>query len=269
MRKEKFMDVNKTLDKLSEEYFRNITDPINKIYVDMELLQDFKLGALLSTVTVKEEIEYINEQIPYYNSRFDFSTAKYFPVLNKTDEELNEIIKKNPVKVILLSPWTIVYDNLNKMLSLLYTNDKNVYGKISPITLVVNCHDARYPIKLFDIWAQQMKAVHPFVDIKFVAYPRYGADLDFYSDFDMYFIYDHPTFFNTDKLAEVLTRSQKTSFKKVYSPPFIESRLELDKSEYQKALVSTQTFLNLIVDFYYMPNGIKLPKSIVEKLNHG
>lgn len=262
------MSLDNIIDKLSESYFNNIVSPINKIYVDMELLQDFKLGALLSTVTVKEEIEYIESCLPLYNTRFNNRTAEYFPVLKKTDDELMKIVKEQPIKTALLSPWTRIYDNLNKVLKHLYIYYHRMSDNIKTITIVVNCADVKYPIRLFDLWATQMKDLHPFVDIKLVGYPRYTSDLEFYQDFDMFFIYDHETFFNTDGLANALAPGQKRVFKIVYSPPYINDVLKLDPSEYPKALASSRSLLNLLVDFYYMPNGIHLHKPTVEKIFH-
>ena len=262
------MSLENILEKLSESYFNNLTNPVNKIYVDMELLQDFKLGALLNTVTVKEEIEYIEACLPLYNTKFNNRTAEYFPVLKKTDEELLKFVKEKPVRTALLAPWTRVYDNFNKILKHLYIHMRQVSESIKFITIVVNCTDMMYPIRLFDAWAKEMKVLHPFIDIKLVGYPRYQAPLDFYTDFDMFFIYDHETFFNTPGLAAALSAGQKRIFKTIYSPPFINDKLGLDTSEYPQALASSKALLNLISDFYYMPNGVSLHKPTVEKIYH-
>lgn len=263
------MNINDTLDKLSEEYFQNMNSPIDKIYVDMELLQDFKLGALLNTVTVREEIEYIEACLPLYNTKFNNRTAEYFPVLKKTDDELLKFVKEKPVRTALLAPWTRIYDNLNRILKHLYLHFTHMSNQAKSITVVINCADMKYPIRMFDMWATEMKMLHPFIDIKLVGYPRYEAPLDFYSEFDMFFIYDHEKFFNTDGLANAIAPMQNKIFKTVYSPPYINDSLNLDPSEYPKALASSKALMNLIVDFFYMPTGIKLHKQTVEKIYNG
>jgi hypothetical protein len=139
---------------------------------------------------------------------------------------------------------------------------------VNTITIVINCADLKYPIRLFDLWVNEMKVIHPFIDIKLVGYPRYKADISFYKDFDMFFIYDHETFFNTEGLAAALAPGQKKVFKIIYSPPYINDSLGLDTSEYPKALSSSKVLLNLFTDFYYMPNGIRLHKPTIEKIYH-
>ena len=118
--------INNKVDPITQHFLKIIPELdytfklVNKIYIDMELLQDFKLGALLSTVTVKEEVEYIMSCLPVYNLKFNNRTAEYFPVLKKTDEELLSIVKNNSIKTALLSPWTKIYNNLNVILKYLY-----------------------------------------------------------------------------------------------------------------------------------------------------
>ena len=263
------MSLDTILEKLSESYFKDLTNPVDKIYVDMELLQDFKLGALLNTVTVKEEVEYIESCLPLYNTKFNNRTAEYFPVLKKADEELLNFAKENSVRTALAAPWTRIYDNLNRILKHLYIRLKQTNDVVKPITVVINCIDITYSIKLFDIWAKEMKKIHPFVEFKLVGYPRYQAPLDFYTGFDMFFIYDHETFFNTEGLAAAISPGQRKVFKTIYSPPYINDKLGLDPSEYPQALASAKALVNLICDFYYMPTGIQLHKPTVEKIYNG
>lgn len=262
------MSLDDTLDRLSENYFSSLSNPVNKIYIDMELLQDFKLGALLSTVTVKEEVEYIMSCLPVYNLKFNNRTAEYFPVLKKTDEELLSIVKNNSIKTALLSPWTKIYNNLNVILKYLYLNSQHIDGNPKQITIVVNCSDMKYPIQMFDLWANTMKETHPKLDIRLIAYPRYTAPVELYEEFDMFFIYDHEKFFNTEGIASAISADQKKEFKIVYSPPYINDSLGLDKSEYPKALASSRSLLNLIVDFFYMPNGVYFNKLSMEKITN-
>jgi len=262
------MSIQDSLNHLSESYFQNLDIPIHMIYVDMELLQDFKIGALLSTCTVKEEIEYIESRMADYNQRYDLCTAKHFSVLKKTDDELLQIMQKAPIKTTLLSPWTKIYDNLNRILKYLYMNMHARDLRIKPITLVVNCADFKYPIQLFDIWATEMKRVHTALEIKFTTFPRYTAGVDFYKDFDMFFVYDQEKFFNTDKLAATLSDIKKRVFKIIFSPPFISEKRNFTENEYGQSLLATKAALNLAFDFYYMPTGIALNRDIIMRYSN-
>lgn len=249
------MSVQDSLNKLSEDYFTNITERVSKIYVDMEILQDLRIGALFQTVTVPEEIEYIQSCIPDYNKRLDLETAKYFPVLNKTDEELDEIIKNNPLRVAIASPWTKIYNNFQIVLRCLRENTLKRDASPAPLMIVVNTGLVPYPLQLFDKFARLVKHTYPGVVIKSSSYPRYEADDDLYLSSDMFFLYDYEKFLNSSFIMKMLD-SPEYKTRTLYTTPYVNKTLGLDPNEYLKGLISTGATLNLFFDFFYMPTGI-------------
>ena len=252
-------DPQDTIQNLNRQYFDAIINPIEMIYVDMEMLQDFRLGALMTSITVKEEMAYIYSQIPKYNERLDLETAKYFPVLKKTDEELEEIIQKHPLMIAGMAPWTVIYNNFNAVLSFLNVSNKTTSSDRKPLTVVMNCADIDYPIELFDQLARTLNSVHGNVQFKLSHKARYEEDAEFYNQFNMFFMYDHEAFLNQEKLLDAYTTRDKFMNKIIYTLPIVNSSLNIDESEYAKALASTQSMLNLFCDFFYMRGGIALP----------
>ena len=221
----------------------------------MEILQDLRIGALLQTVTVQEEIEYIQSCIPEYNQRLDLETAKYFPVLNKTDEELDEIIKKEPVKVAITAPWTKIYNNFQIVLRCLRESTIKRDKNPTPLMIVVNTGLVPYPLPLFDKFARLVKYTYPNVTIKSSAYPRYEADEDLYLSTDMFFLYDYEKFLNSPFIMKMMD-SPVYKTRTLYTTPYVNKTLGLDPNEYLKGLISTGATLNLFFDFFYMPTGI-------------
>lgn len=259
------MSIQDSLDSLSKAYFADISEKISRIYVDMEILQDLRIGALLKSTTVPVEIEYLQSRIPEYNQRLDLETAKHFPVLNKTDEELDAIIKENPLSIALISPWTNIYNNFMIVLQSLYMKTSAKDTTAAPLLVVVNTASMTYPIQLFAKLADQIRRVYPGATVKSSAYQRYEAEPDMYINTDMFFLYDHEKFFNSSFINTMMSeKNHKT--KVIYTTPYVNKNLGLDKSEYMKGLVSTGATLNLFFDFFYMPPGINWePNSNVEK----
>lgn len=251
------MSVQESLDKLSKSYFTEITEQVSKIYVDMEILQDLRLGALLQTATVPEEIEYIQSCIPEYNNRLDLKTAEHFPVLNKTDDELDQIIKANPIKTALVSPWTKIYYNFQIVLGYLHDNTRIKDTKPSQLLIVINTETVPYPLPLFDKLAKLIKKTYPEATIKASSYKRYDGEEDLYLSSDMFFLYDHEKFLNTPFVTKMMN-SPKYKTRTIYTTPVVNTSLGLDESEYLKGLMSTGATLNLFFDFFYMPTGINL-----------
>lgn len=253
------MSIQDSLDSLSKSYFSDIKEKVSAIYIDMEILQDFRLGALLQTATVAEEIEYIQSCIPEYNHKLNLETASYFPVLKKTDEELDKIIKENPLKTAIVSPWTKIYNNLIVVLRSLYMNTKSKDVTPSPLLVVINTASMLYPIQLFDKLAKQIKSVYPDAVVKASSYERYEAEPELYLNTDMFFLYDHEKFFNSGFIPTMLNEPKYRS-RIIYTTPYVNKNVGLDPSEYLKGLTSTGATLNLFFDFYYMPTGVEWHK---------
>ena len=244
-----------SLEKLKKAYFTNINNQVSKIYVDMEILQDFKLGALLQTVTVPEEVEYIQACIPEYNKKFDLETASHFPVLKHTDEELLKIMEQHPVKTVMLSPWTKIFTNFHVVLKYLYLSTTTRDEKPTPLSIIINSADVVYPLPLFDKFVKQVEISYPGATVKLSHDTRYEMSQDFYLSFDMFFLYDHEKFFGSNFINSMMNSPNYTT-RTIYTTPYINKEMGLDPSEYLKGLTSTGATLNLFFDFYYMPPGI-------------
>lgn len=68
-------DPDKEFLSAEEMMFKSDCKPIENIYVDLEYLQDLKLGTIINTVTVKEELAYIVHNLDGYNDRYDRDTS--------------------------------------------------------------------------------------------------------------------------------------------------------------------------------------------------
>jgi len=92
--------------------------PISRIYIDMEMLKDFKLGALLTLIDSEAKYDYVRSQIPYYNHRLDDDTLKYFPKLSIDPELFNQrlIDPKYQVAISVVAPNTTFFYELGDIL---------------------------------------------------------------------------------------------------------------------------------------------------------
>jgi len=168
-------------------------------------------------------------------------------------------MKKDPVKVAFLSPWTRIYHNFMEVLSFLVVNSKTTNEKRKPLTIVVNCHDIEYPIELFDRFVKNINTVFKGIVFKISNYKRYNGDVEFYNDFDMFFLYDYEAFVNNLKILDSLTTRDRFCDKIIYTLPLINDSLHIDPSEYPKALTSASAILGIFCDFFYMQGGILIP----------
>jgi hypothetical protein len=250
-------DIDTTMNTLRDDYFKAVNKPISSVYLDLEMISDLRLGALISTFTVPKQMEYLYSRMPEYNARYDLKTAKYFPVLGKTDEELDDIIRNQPDKVARLAPWTVVLQKFAASLSVLEMNNRNINPDL-PLSVTVNCQEIEYPKDLQEVFIQQLKGGLQNLEVTFTHHKRYEESPAYYLGFDLFFLYDYAAYLRDERLAESFTSRYTYMDKIMYVLPLVDEETKLDKSEYMKALRSTKNHLDLFTDFYYMTGGIPI-----------
>ena len=139
-------DLGKTFEEVGQNYFNSEMKPVTRVYADLEYLQDLRFGALLRSVTCQREMDYVHAMIGRYNNRYDQKTARYFPVLKKTDEELEQMLKTGIEKdrICFLAPWTSVYSHLLEVIDLYQQHNKRMLEKVPEMKLVINVSDVDY-----------------------------------------------------------------------------------------------------------------------------
>lgn len=82
-------------NKMSEEIIKPFTAQKEHIYVDADLIYDYRLGALLALIRSEEDFNYVWENLDAYATAPSLTVTKFFPKLGITEEDLDKVIK-NP-----------------------------------------------------------------------------------------------------------------------------------------------------------------------------
>lgn len=69
--------------------------PIEHVFIDFDCFQDFNLGTLFAMINTEEEFQYILSRMQQYQNRLDNDTAKYFPALGFTEDQIRKV-KQDP-----------------------------------------------------------------------------------------------------------------------------------------------------------------------------
>ena len=245
--------------KLQETMFHSEHGIINKIYVDMELLQDIKFGALLTTVSVKEEMEYIYSKLKEYSLRTDLEICKYFPALKLKETDISNILasKDKRYKLAVLSPFTEAYDDFIAILAMAGKHNKAI-GSTSNIVVTINIHDIDYPRDVLDAFIVNLRKLVPFVTFVVTTYARYDIPYEAFVSNDLFFLLEMQMLV---KEFTPISREfiQNGSFfgKKICAPPYIDKTLHKNPDEYAKVLVSTEYGLGIYCDFKYISTGLE------------
>lgn len=81
------------MERLSNDYFLSMYKPFTNVYIDMDIMYDYRLSALISLCRTEAEYNYIMKRLPTYAKYKGRQITKVFPSLKFTEEQLSEALK--------------------------------------------------------------------------------------------------------------------------------------------------------------------------------
>ena len=243
----------------SEQFITQELGPVTRIYVDLEYLQDLRLGALLHLVKVPKEMEYIYHKLPEYNKKLNYECGSYFPALKHTDEELDALLqnRREVDMVCFKAPFTSVYYEFGNLLMTLQHHNRATSSRPLDIRIRMNVANPLYPDELLRalIGAFQERMPNVFFDI--TKEPRYTLPVNDYAENKLLFLYNIEEFVKEGTDLSVAFVSEGRFFdKRVFTVPYVNKTLISEPERYQEALASTRAQLDLYCDFAYVPSTI-------------
>lgn len=177
----------------NKRFFENFDKPITSVYLDMDFLQDYKLGALMNMISTEVEYEYIRSQIDAYNKSDTEIITNIFPSLGFKEEQVDAFIhnSENTDLLALESPF---YTSLKAILDLFVDIiDSNIFKKSSEVLNVyVGCSSFSFPACGRYAFVKLFGPVLFNANINFLPTTLYefqGRDID---DYDVYIV-RHPS----------------------------------------------------------------------------
>ena len=244
-------------DDVGKSYFEAEARPVTRVYIDLEYMQDLRFGALMYGVTVNEEMQYIHNRLEQYNNRYDRETAKYFPVLKKSENDLN-VLLQNPIsrdRICFLAPWTSVFFNFVELLTSLKQHNRRLLDHEPPMTVVINVSDVQYPDELKH-YLSEVLSKQWNVNVEVQQLTRYSGELSEYLEYQLMFLYDYGLFVNTFPSAFV--GEGKFSDTRIIAQPYIDMSLKHKPEDYEYVLTSTEKGMDIYCDFSFLRSNITL-----------
>jgi len=187
---------NETLalcDKISKESMRPLVTQKEFVYVDAELLYDFRLAGLLSLIrNGASDYNYIMQHVKEYLDADTLECAKFFPELGITEADIDAVLADPEKSAIIaaIAPPTKLLHELGRCIMVLNTlnTSKETHR---PIQLTIN--QSRVQIHNY-LKKQIARVVHmddPSVIIHFTSYPGWKTvPQEVLKNQDAIFIYD-------------------------------------------------------------------------------
>ena len=125
--------------KMSDEIMQPFIKQKENIYIDADLLYNYRLGAVLALTHDEEEYNYVMEHLHEYMKSPTLECAKFFPKLKLTEKDLDDIITNphyfNFINVV--SPPTNFIDNFEMMIRVF--NTLNQSKEVTrPLSITIN-----------------------------------------------------------------------------------------------------------------------------------
>ena len=135
------------LKKEGDRILEPTSTPIKNIYMDIEFIQDFKIGALLKMISTEVEYQYILSKLTDYSVMYRKKISEVFPDLGFTEEQILNCIRlvKNCEELAMTSPF---YTNLEEVAYMfrIFTERNVLLKHMAPINIYIGSNSMIYPI---------------------------------------------------------------------------------------------------------------------------
>lgn len=249
---EEISRISNSIKKQNDKSFEEMTKPIERMYVDIEFLQDFRLGALIKLISTDVEYQYILSELPKYSMSHGEPITSFFPELGFTEEQVKAYMqdKSHWEELALTSPY---YETIQDMCTLIIEMTKhNVLMHYSkPIELYVGCTDLLYCIEARRRLAVLLLDFLDKIDLTFLPTSLYEFKEVAIDDYDIYMLASANKFINHNLLVKRFENMEMTGKTIIALEEIDTSDEELKEANYSKddALEATAEFINMFTKF--------------------
>ena len=177
------------IDQGNKRFFEGFDKPITSVYLDMDFLQDYKLGALMNMISTEVEYEYIKSQIDAYNKSDTESITEIFPALGFKEEQVEAFVR-DPENSELLAIESPFFTSLKAVVDFLMdVIESNIFKKSNDkLELYVGCSSFKFPTCGCYAFVKLFAPILFHTNVNFLPTTLYefqGRDID---DYDVYIV---------------------------------------------------------------------------------
>ena len=156
-------------DKISHEVMRPMLTQSEFVYIDVELIFDFMLTALLSKMPNEEKCyNYVIDHVKDYLAAPTLECAKFFPDLNLTDDQLRGVLRDPKYSAVLSAMIlpTGFQQELGTIIRVLNTVNKSKETQ-RPLRFTINSSLMKLTPRLEKMVLSLLFSLDPSVEVKF------------------------------------------------------------------------------------------------------
>lgn len=126
-------------EKMSDEIVKPFVTQKENIYIDSDLLYDYKLGAMLALTKNEEDYNYLCKHLDDYLKAPTIECAKFFPDLGIEEQDLEDILSDPKYYIFLnaAAPATLFVDDLSTIIRIFNTINQSK-ETTRPLRITIN-----------------------------------------------------------------------------------------------------------------------------------
>jgi len=255
MDKDKFNILSDFSDRITQE-----SHPfIGNFFIDLRVLFDFRLGALLTTISTQKELDYIHFKLDEYELAYDFNIEKHFGALDISNLMIDKILKNPEMteRICVSSPPTNYFALLDEILKDVKKYNEN-YGNKNPYLVHFYTPLTSYPevaktslLSVFDRISDMS------FDVRFDATPLTQIPANKLAEFNFFLIEDICELVNKNSTTYTsIFIDRKFMDKVIIAPRHYDAKMLKPDSNLTKVMSDTETALKLFTEFCFCDRRI-------------
>ena len=259
-------DVAASLQSIAGAAMEDIVAPVGVLYVDLDCFFDFRIGALLSLISSKEEYDYLLANLSNYNDRREDKVMKYFPKLKFTDEDIYAFMQDtdNHAKLERISPPTDYYKYFFKFGDAVLGNNRMGSDANVVPQLFIGSGDVKLSLEGKDKLIACLKKELSYWNITITDPQIYDYGEEIVTTLDHMSIYKLGKFMEHGRFQPLLEAGTLLVHKSLHTFPFIEEVQDVkpgdEKLTDDQILQNTEIVFNAFCDFKFVIMDITYEK---------
>lgn len=183
---------SKAFDKIADAIMTPFKQQISVIYIDADMLYDFRLGNLILHTASESQYQYIMSELSAYEDSPNFKISELFPKLGVSEEQL-DAFEADPVlswQIAPASPKTKLLEDLDSFLRSVDTYNRGKEIK-EPVKLIINQKKVKLHPTIKTSLARFVAMGHSNMLIEFTDYLNWNeVPQDIFDSIDVLFVHD-------------------------------------------------------------------------------
>lgn len=253
-------------DKWNTEVMKPLLKQKEYMYIDLDVLYDFRLGALLSLMQAgSDDYQYIMDHLDEYLKSPTLECAKFFPKFGFDDDQLDERASDPNFASVMaaIAPPTRFLGELKMMIRVINTLNASK-ETTNPLKITINVGKRRVHKFLTDNLTKYLLAVDPGITVNFVKFPTWReVPKDLIEKQDIIVVYDIKDFMTEGSVPQALLVGAHESFAMTTVMAIRQVEKDITGKDAEEATKNFVDLMNIFFDkFTFIGKTIMKPEDV-------